>query len=310
MIGSHSLIQGITATNVTLGNSSTHGTRYDHEGKTHTLNVYRVETNYLDFMGLELVQGRNFDPSLVTDSTESVLVNEALVRDFEMVDPIGQIIPGFSEESPPVIVGVVKDYNFQSLYKEVAPVVLTMEPEWTHRFLLVRISPTNISDSIELLRSTWRDVLPDLPFEFTFLDEHMRSVYEADVRWSNIIRYASIFAIIIACLGLLGLSALAVRSRTKEIGIRKVLGATASKISLLLSREFIWLVLGGIVIAVPIAYVVMQKWLETFAYRIDLHVGLFLIAGILAVVVALATISYQSVKAALANPVDSIRADN
>ncbi len=309
MIGGHSLIQGITATNVTLGNSSTHGTRYDHDGKTHTLSVYRVETNYLDFMGLELVRGRNFDPALATDSTESLLVNEALVRDFELVDPIGQVIPGYNEETAPVIVGVVKDYNFQSLYKEVAPVVLTMDSDWRHKFLLVRISPTNISDSIDLLRTTWAGVLPDLPFEFTFLDEHMRSIYEADVRWSNIISYASIFAIIIACLGLLGLSALTVRTRTKEIGIRKVLGATASRISLLLSREFIWLVLGGIVIAVPVAYLVMQKWLETFAYRIELGVGLFVISGILAVVVAIATVSFQSVKAALTNPVDSIRAD-
>lgn len=310
MIGSHSLIQDITTTNVTLGNSSTHGTRYDHEGKTHTLNVYKVETNYLDFMGLELVQGRNFDPALVTDSTESLLVNEALVRDFDMLDPIGQTIPGYNEESAPVIVGVVKDYNFQSLYKEVGPVVLTMEPEWTHRYLLVRVSPTNMSNSIELLRSTWADVMPDLPFEFTFLDEHMRSVYEADVRWSNIISYASIFAVIIACLGLLGLSALTVLTRTKEIGIRKVLGATASSISMLLSREFIWLVLAGIVIATPVAYIVMQKWLATFAYRIDLGVGLFVISGIVAVAVALATVSYQSVKAALADPVDSIRAEH
>ncbi len=303
-------VVGVTATGNTLGNTGSMGVGFQYEGKHYAINVFSVETNYLDFLGLDLIAGRNFDPGLATDTTHSFIVNEALVRAFNLDDPVGKPIPGLpgvSPENAPVIIGVVRDYHFQSLYKTIGPVILTLNPDWKYHYLFVRIRPDDIPGTLDLLEKTWRQSAPDLPFAYQFLDDQMQAQYADDQRWSQIVRYATLFAVLIACLGLLGLAALTVARRTKEIGIRKVLGASAAGIVTLLSKDFLKLVLIAFVLAAPLAYLAMSRWLEDFAYRIELGPGIFLIAGGLALLLALATVSYQAVKAALADPVTSLR---
>ncbi|HET6567955.1 MAG TPA: FtsX-like permease family protein, partial [Rhodothermales bacterium] len=304
-------VVGVTASGNTLGRTGTMGIGMTtHDGKHHTISVFRVDTNYLDFLGLDLIAGRNFNPNLAGDSTRSVIINEAMARDFGWTDPVGHFFSELHEDEPahaPVIIGVVKDYHFQSLYKEVGSVMLTLDPDWKYENLLVRIRPDNIPSTLALLKKTWHNAAPDLPFTYQFLDDQMQVQYQNDQRWSRIIQYATLFAVLIACLGLLGLAALTVTRRTKEIGIRKVLGASVSHVVVLISREFAFLVAVGVVLAVPAVYFAMRHWLENFAYRIELGPGIFLIAGILALIVALATVSYQAIRAALADPVESLR---
>jgi len=308
-LGQHTAIEDITVTNSTMGSAYSSGHRFTYQGKVYDTNVFVVEANYLDFFGLELVQGRNFDPNLSTDTTEAILVNAALVRAFNMTDPLGKPIPGLPTEGgpTPLIAGVVKDYHFQTFYQEIAPAMLTLNPAWGYDYLMVRIQPTDISGTLALLRNTWQEIASDIPFEYSFLDEDMQGWYAADQRWSRIIRYAALFAVLIACLGLFGLATLTVTGRTKEIGIRKVLGAPVHGVVLLLSKDFVKLVLVGVVLAAPVAYFVMQRWLEQFAFRIDLSGWTFLLVGLLVLGVAFLTVSYQSIKAALADPVQSLR---
>ena len=308
-LGRRPSIVAVTASGNTLGRTGTMGVGFRHEDKHHTIAVFRVDTHYLDFLGLKLVAGRNFDPNRATDSARSVIVNEAFVRDFEFEDPIGQTVPlpWLSPEEVPVIVGVVEDYHFQSLYKKVGPVMLTLDPGWQYENLLVRIRPEGIPQTLDLLKTTWQATAPDVPFAYRFLDDQMQTYYANDQRWSQIIRYAALFAVLIACLGLLGLAALTVTRRTKEIGIRKVLGATLYHIVALLSKEFAVLVGLGVVLAAPVAYLAMQRWLEDFAYRLPLSGWVFVVAGLAALSLALLTVGYHAVRSGLSDPVESLR---
>ena len=302
-------VVAVTASGNTLGRTGTMGTSYHIDGKQHTISVFRVDPYYVDFLGLELVAGRNFSPEVTSDSSGSVLVNEALVRDFGMENPIGKTIPRPPDMSAreQVIVGVVADYHFQSLYEKLGSVVLTRDPGWEFENLLVRIRPEGIPQTLDLLQNTWLEVAPDVPFRYQFLDDQMQTQYANDLRWSRIVRYSAGFAILIACMGLLGQAALSVTRRTKEIGIRKVLGATLNDVVLLVSKEFALLVLAGIVLAVPAAYVVMQRWLEDFAYRVPLSAWMFIAAGAASLVIALITVGYHAVRSGLTDPVRSLR---
>lgn len=270
---------------------------------------YRVESNYLETMGIELLAGRTFDPNLSTDSTAAIIVNEALVRDFGWTDPLGEQIPGGlgRELNDPVVIGIVSDYNFQSLHNQVMPMMITMDPGRELRFLLVRISPDDVPASLAKLEETWYSIAPDLPYSYSFLDDDMNSQYQAEERWSTIVGYATALSLIVACMGLFGLATLTVAGRIKEVGIRKVLGASAASISLLLSKDFAKLVAIAIVLAAPLAYFAMAEWLQNFAYRIDIGPGVFLLSGGLVLLIAVLTISYQAIKSALANPVDALR---
>ena len=303
-LGRRTDIVGITGMN----NAFTRGWSregWDYQGEQKRAYVYAVAPNFLEVMELDLVAGRTFDPNLATDSTEVVLVNEAFVRDFGWAEPVGQQLDGFYNE--PVVVGVFKDINYLSLHQAIDPMVLTINPEWSLHHLLVRIAPTDIPVTLAALRATWQASAPDVPFQYSFLDDDLNKQYENEQRWSRIVGYGAGFAILIACLGLFGLAALSVTGRTKEIGIRKVLGASVANVALLLSKDFAKLVFVGIVLAVPVAYLVMQRWLEDFAYRVDIGVPLFVLAGVLALTIALLTVSYQAIRAALADPVQSLR---
>jgi putative ABC transport system permease protein len=268
--------------------------------------VYRVAPGFLDVMQLPLVAGRDFDPAMATDSTAAVLVNEAFVRDFGWAEPLGQTLDGFYDE--PTVVGVVRDVNFLSLHETVAPMVLMVNtPDWNLYDLLVRLAPGDFPGALRAVEAAWAQVAPDVPFQYTFLDDDLGQQYESEQRWSRIVGYAAGFAVLIACLGLFGLAALSVARRTKEVGIRKALGASVASVTLLLSREFARLVLVAVVLAAPVAYLVMQHWLDTFAYRVGIEAGVFLLAGGLALAIALLTVSYQALRAASADPVKALR---
>ena len=261
---------------------------------------------------MEIVDGRNFMREFPADSTASVLVNEALVEEFGLENPVGHVMTGWLEfiyETPPTVIGVVKDFHFRSLHEEVQPAVINMHPNYYNYMgnVLVKISPEDMNGTLSLIEATWNKILPSKPFTYSFLDEDVAGQYQAEQRWGQIVTYSALFAILIACLGLFGLATLSVARRTKEIGIRKVLGASASGIVLLLSKDFARLVTLAFVVAAPLAYLAATYLLQDFAYRIEISWPIFLMAGLAALGIALLTVSYQAVKAALGNPVDSLR---
>jgi len=273
--------------------------------------IYRVDYDYPRTVGIEVSAGRDFSREMPGDETGAVLVNEALVRDFNLDSPVGKPLAGIGRASmgmaaDPMIIGVVKDYNFLSLRDSIKPAVLHVNPKYPLEYVLVRLAQENVAGSMAILQEVWKEILPDVPFEYSFTEEDLRNLYSSEYRWRMIVGYSSLVAIGIACLGLFGLSALAAVRRIKEIGIRKVLGASVSEILLLLNREFILMVCVSNVLAWPVAYLVMQRWLADFAYRIPVGIGSFILVGLLTVVIALATVSYQAIRAAHTNPVETL----
>lgn len=309
-LGNDSKILDISGANVSFATGLwRRGFRYN--DKLHQAAVFRVDHNYINTMKMNLAQGRNFNPELASDSTESIVVNQTFVKEMGIEgDPIGQVFPiDWGWMVNPKIIGVVEDFNYQSLENEVAPAIMYMHPRDPILNMMVRVSPENMSASVDKLRSTWSKATNEVPFSYSFLDEDMERLYRSEQRWNKIIGYGSFFAIVIACLGLFGLAGITAVKRQKEIGIRKVLGATASRIVLLLSKDFALLVVISILIAVPLAWYIMSEWLQNFAYRIELGIGIFLMAGSIALVIAIGTVSWQAVKASIANPVKSLRSE-
>ncbi len=284
---------------------------FTHEGVERTAFIFGVDYDYVDMLGLKLIAGRNFSRELQSDLMNSVIVNEALVQEFGWQEPVlGRRLSGWNDEKipgGPVVIGVVKDYHFLSLHRRIQPAVLLMDPEFGINDILVRVSSSNIPATIKLIEEEWRTVAPNTPFDFSFVNEDLQRQYETDLRWQKIISYSTAFAVLLAGLGLFGLATLAATSRTKEIGIRKVLGASVARVVTLLSREFALLVLLANLIAWPLAYLVMNKVLQNYAYRIDLSWWVFGLAGSIALFIALLTVSTQAIKAALANPVEALR---
>lgn len=281
----------------------------DHNGKNKDVFEYFVDHEFIPLMGMQLLRGRNFDPNISSDTINSVIINEAMVREFgwTMDNAIGQQLKEYSERMIPVVIGVVKDFNFR-------PLSIKVEPQMFHQFnysaphrFFVRLKPGDPSEALAAMQKTWNSLVADIPFNYVFLDENIENFYKSEVRWSRIIGWAGGISIFLACLGLLGLAALAAVNRTKEIGVRKVLGASIPNIIGLLSKDFLKLVAIAIVIASPLAWYFMSKWLEDFAYRIDIGWLVFFIAGLSATTLALVTISLQAIRAAIANPVKSLR---
>jgi putative ABC transport system permease protein len=283
----------------------------DADGITRSAYNFGVDTEYIDVMGMEIVEGRNFSPDLPTDSTQSILVNEALVQEFGIEDPVGKRLSNwlsFIYEESPMIIGVVRDFNFRSLREEVVPAVMNMHPNYYNFMgaMLVKVQPGSIRQAVDLVEKTWKEVLPGKPFTYSFLDDDVASQYQIEERWSNIVTASSILAVLIASLGLFGLATLTVAKRTKEIGIRKVLGASIPRVVILIAGEFAKLVGIAAVIAWPLAYFGMNEWMSDFANRIDISFWPFLLAALAALAIALLTISSRAIGAALVNPVRAL----
>jgi putative ABC transport system permease protein len=284
---------------------------FDYKGNPKLVFDYFIDPDYIPLMKMEIIRGRNFDRHIASDTVNSVIINEAAARDFgfSVDSAVGQLLTGYSERMTPVVIGVVKDFHFRSFSEKV-------EPQWFHQFsnyaprkFFVRIKAGDPSKALSVLNKAWSSLVTDLPFQYDFLDDRLDHFYKSEVRWSRIIGWAGGISIFLACLGLLGLAALAAVNRTKEIGIRKVLGATIPNIVGLLSKDFLKLVVIAIMVASPLAWYLMSKWLQDFAYRINIGWIVFAIAGLSVAALALITISLQAIRAALANPVKSLRTE-
>lgn len=280
------------------------------DGATWQVNVMRVDHDFVKTFGMEVVRGRDFSREITADLNSAVIVNEALVKELGWPEAAGHKFANFSTPTmkEPVVIGVVKDFNYAPLHENVKPLVLVLDPAFAAiRFIFVKVAPGDFAGTLALLRATWQEVAPGKPFDYYFLDEDFDQQYRAEERWAQIVRYAMLFAIVIACIGLFGLSALAVAKRLKEIGIRKVLGASVFSLVQLLTNEFVRLIGLANLFAWPLAYFVMKNWLQNFAYRIDITWWPFVLSGFLALLIALLTVSLQALKAALGNPVEALR---
>ncbi len=282
--------------------------------QTATVNVNAIDPDFFKTYRIELVEGRNFSWEIMSDKSNRIIANEAAVKLFGLDSAVNQRIDGLPNESGVgQIIGVVKDFHFNSLHSRIDPVFFYWL-DWPHNKVSVRISLSRpnaslpeIERTIGYIKEKWEGLCPDYPFAYSFMDESFDRQYKIEERLSEIFISFAVLAIFIACLGLFGITSFMTERRTKEIGVRKVLGATVPEIVFLLSKEFTKWVLIANVIAWPVAYLAMHRWLQNFAYRTAIGAEVFVLSALLALVIALLTVSYQSIKAAVANPVDALR---
>ena len=273
--------------------------------KSLLLNLLSTDYDFLDVMGVNLREGRNFSRNTQADSS-AIILNETAVKQLGIKDVIGsQVTTG---GDPYTVIGVIDDFHFSSFHEPIKPFgFFLIEPRVNKLF--VKIQGDNMIESIAEIQKIWTTLVPERPFEFTFQDEQVSKLYASEVKFQKLFSNFTLVAILIACLGLFGLSAYTAQQRTKEIGIRKVLGASVLGVTRLLSKEFLKLVLLAVAVSIPIAWYAMNEWLQNFAYHVDLNAWTFVVAGLVAVLIALFTVSFQSIKAALANPVNSLRSE-
>ncbi|MBD2757024.1 ABC transporter permease [Spirosoma validum] len=265
-----------------------------------------VGYDFIKTMKLKLVRGRDFSPSFSTDTT-NYLINESTAKRLSYKDPVGQ--PLTFGTHPGKIVGLLEDFHFNSLHVPIRPIVIRLEERWAYGNILIKTQPGQTKQALASLEAVCRKMNPTFPFTYSFVDADFQKIYKSETVVGTLATLFACLAVFIACLGLFGLAAFTAEQRTKEIGVRKVLGASVASIVTLLSKDFLKLVVIAIMIASPLAWYAMNQWLEGFAYKIDLSWWMFVAAGLLAVGIALLTVSFQSVKAALVNPVKSLRSE-
>lgn len=291
-----------------LGNGWTTTENLKGEEISTSLYNLNVDTSYLETYNMKLAAGRFFSKDIPTDTTKSVLVNEAAVRTFGWMKPENAIGKRFGKgEQTRQVIGVVKDFNFESLHKPVEALMIGYAIQGNT--LSLKIHPSHIDDVVKHVKNIWKNLLPDVPLQYAFVDERLDQQYGDERKMEGIFYGFSGLSLLIACLGLFGLSIFVVERKVKEIGVRKVLGASVSGIVGLLSKDFLKLVFIAFLIACPIAWYFMNKWLEDFAYRIDINWWVFVLAGLMALLIALITVSFRAFKAAIANPVKSLRTE-
>ncbi len=268
----------------------------------------RVDERFIPMYKLNLINGRNFSKNITTDQGQTYIVNESMAKEMGWDDPVGKEL-AFGSPSRPMgkIIGVVKDFHFSSLKNKIEPMLLSYGP--SYKEISVKIEQGNISGTIRNIKSKWEEVVDDRPFEYAFLDEHFSKIYKTELQLSRVTNIAASLSIFIACLGILGLISIIIQQRVKEIGIRKVLGASVGNIIFLFSKGVLQLVFIALIIAFPISWWAMNSWLEDFAYRINIQWWVFAVAGFAALLIALLTVSFQAIKAALSNPVKSLRTE-
>jgi putative ABC transport system permease protein len=269
-----------------------------------------IDSDFIPTMGIEIIAGRNFSSEFASDNSQAILINATAAKQFNWENPIGKTIdwpiPDTDKMVSKTVIGVAQDFHTESLHKKIRPLYIDNRTA-RFRYVSLKLKPLTISDTLSFLRKKWKQIDPAQTFDYFFLDEAFDRQYKADEKLSQIFSYFTFLAIFIACLGLFGLASFTAEKRTKEIGIRKILGASVSGIISLLSKEFTKWVLVANIIAWPIAYLAMNRWLQNFAYRINIGLGTFVLAALLALIIALLTVSYQAVRAARSNPVDALR---
>ncbi|GAB5523962.1 MAG: ABC transporter permease [Roseivirga sp.] len=271
---------------------------------TWIVSVLNFDESYVDLMGMEIVEGRMFDRDIQTDQQEAILINEAMAKELAWDEPVGKKI-GFGQNQR-IIIGVVKDFHFASMRFKIEPLAMFFNPNGGGN-LAIKFNAENVSETMAFVQEAWNEVYPNSPIEYRFFDEEFGQQYESDERFGRLVFSFTWLAIFIACLGLFGLSAFTAEQKTKEIGVRKVLGASISGIVMLLSKQFTRLIIVAMVLASPLAYFMMDAWLNDFAYRVDINWFWFLVSAVAALLIALLTVTFQSVKAAMINPAKSLR---
>ena len=267
-----------------------------------------VDHRFLNFYGIDLINGRDFSDNRSTDLTKSVIINETAKRNIGWSEAIGKkfILNKERDSNYSEVIGVVKDFYFNPMNIKIEALALQINDS-PYRFISLKIDPEKIEASIDYIEKKWKEYSPDFPFDYMFVEDWINNMYRAQNRLAEIINYFSIIAVFLACIGLFGMASYSVGKRTKEIGIRKAIGARTNKITLLLSLEFIKWILVANIIAWPVSYLIMNKWLQNFSYKISLNLFIFIIAGSIALIIGLLTVSIQTIKAARKNPVLSLK---
>ena len=268
-----------------------------------------IDENYFSLFQIPIVKGRNFSRVISSDSSQGVIINECFAKEAGWKDPIGKVVDFFYHNKKFTVIGVVRDYHFAALTEKIKPQLFTMNPRYRYGSVYVKISPGNKVQAMNYIEKTCKKLYPMYPYQYTFEDEALKKEYDSEAKWKQIISFSAILTIFISCIGLFGLAALSSEKRAKEIGIRKVLGASVNTLVKNLTTEFLKLVLLASCIAVPIAWWIMTKWLDNYPYRIEIKAYMFVGAIIGVLSVTLCTVSYQAIKASLANPVKNLRTE-
>ncbi|MGD2294287.1 MAG: ABC transporter permease [Candidatus Aminicenantes bacterium] len=301
-------ILGVAASSHLPTNIGSNSGGADWDGKDPELSVLigisSVDFGYTETLRIKMAEGRSFSKDFPTDTQTAFLVNEEVAKIMGKESAVGERFQFAGRDG--TIVGVMKDFHFQSVRSAIEPLAIYINPEH-FQVMLIRLAPGDLSASVKYIKETWARIIPNYPLEFSFMDERVDRLYRAEERIGILLKYFTVLAVFIACLGLFGLASFTAEQRTKEIGIRKVLGATLPKITFLMCKEFFILVLLANVVAIPASYFLMRNWLQSYAYRASLSVPVFLAAMAAAILIALISVSYQAVRAALANPADSLR---
>ena len=313
---SFSQIPGVKGTSLTSsvpgsGNSAAYSEIENQQGDLQiaNLDLYFVNEDYIEQLGMDIIAGRGFSRNFVSDSSQAMIINEkavSLLGYSNAQDAIGAKYQQWGSNGE--VIGVVKDFNFKSLQDEISPLTMRLDPTETN-IITVKIDAANTAQTIASIESAWQSMMPGDPLEYYFLDDLFNNQYRSEEQFEGLFMSFALLAIFISCLGLLGLAAYSTIQRKREIGIRKIVGASVSSIVNLLSKEFIKLVGIAFVISAPIAWYLMHGWLEDFAYKIDIKWWMFVVAGLGSMVIALATVSFQAIKAATSNPVESLRTE-
>ncbi|UCE22505.1 MAG: FtsX-like permease family protein, partial [Candidatus Aminicenantes bacterium] len=312
MFSKHASVTGVTVSSTVPGRGvSNFAIRLvgEEDDKNQSMFHMYFDDDFIPDYGIGMVAGRAFQKEMKTDFMGAFLINEAAVKAFGWSSPeeaLGKrLLTGHGGRTNPII-GVTKNFHYRGLQSEVEPLVMEFLP-WNFRCITLSINISNLNETLVFVKSQWKALWPGHPFEHFFLDTDFERQYRADEQIGNVFGIFTFLGLFIACLGLLGLASFTAESRIKEIGIRKVLGASVGGIVLMLSKQFTKWVLLANCLAWPVAYYFMDRWLKNFAYRIDIGIWTFLLSGVLVLSIAIITVSYQSIKAALANPVDSLR---
>ena len=271
--------------------------------------IFQVGIDFINHYGLQLIAGRSYSRDHPSDTVGGLVINEAAAKQYGYANPaeiVGKKYKQWGREGE--IIGVVKDFHFTSLHQNIEPLTLPFEP-YACRYLSIKVKSGDMTSTIEQVRKIWAQMAPHRPFLYSFLDDDFNRQYLKDFNFKTLFSAFSSLAIFIACLGLLGLATYTTELRTKEIGIRKVLGANVNSIVALLSKDFMVLIVVAILIATPIAWYSMNRWLEGFAYRIEIQFWVFLLAGFVAIAIAALTISFQAIRSARSNPVKALRSE-
>jgi putative ABC transport system permease protein len=281
----------------------------DFDGKdpedTTLYNIISTEIGFVETMGIEMDQGRVFSEEFGADSS-NYIVNEKAVKAMGLENPVGKQLELWGTEG--TIIGVMKDFHMRSLYEPIDPVIFRLDHE-SAQIMFVRLDAGQTTEGISSLERIFKAFNPEYPFEYRFMDEQFEDTYRSEIVIGTLANLFALMAVLIACLGLFGLASFTAERRTKEIGIRKVLGASISNIAFLMARDFLLLVIGAFTVAAPISYIVMNNWLNEFAFHTHLGIGILVLAGMASILIAGLTVGWQSIRAALANPASSLRSE-